>query len=142
LVADPAGNFLINEYGESCANINGLAISPVDGSLSEISTYVTAGTGICAIDGNMAIDSTGNFLYSYLGTFFVTAGNVTPDQIPPVGSLPDGPWVADPIGRYLFVANQLVYSITPGAGVLTNIPQSSPVDQNGSAVIVVTGYPS
>jgi centrosomal CEP192-like protein/lactonase family protein with 7-bladed beta-propeller len=142
LQGDPAGQFLIDEYAETCVNLQPLLISATDGSLVPVSNFSVIGTGLCSLLGNMAIDYTGNYLYSAIGSFSVTGGVVVPDQlITPNNYLPSGPWAADLIGPFMFAGNT-EYMIDETTGALTVLPGFPAVPGFGiGSLTVVTGYP-
>ncbi len=142
LAGDPAGKFLINEYAETCVNLQPLFISATDGSLLPGSDFSVIGTGLCPLFGNMAIDYTGNYLYSAIGSFSVTGGDVVPDQLViPDNYLPSGPWAADLIGPFMFAGNT-EYMIDETTGALTVLPGFPAVPGFGiGSLTVVTGHP-
>jgi hypothetical protein len=142
LAGDPAGKFLINEYAETCVNLQPLFISATDGSLSPGTDFSVIGTGLCALQGNMAIDYTGNYLYSAIGSFTVTGGDIIPNQlVTPNDYLPGGPWAADQIGPFMF-GGLTEYMIDETTGNLTVLPGFPNVPGfSVPTLTVVTGYP-
>jgi hypothetical protein len=142
LQGDPAGKFLINEYAETCVNLQPLFISPTDGSLLPGSDFSVIGTGLCPLFGNMAIDFTGSYLYSAIGSFNVAGGTVTADQlVVPMNYLPSGPWTSDLIGPFVF-GGATEYMIDETTGDLTVLPGFPNVPGFGAPFLtVITGFP-
>jgi len=151
MIADPAGTYLINAYGQGCNYVSTVTISPADGSLMQTSQWTWSGINnfnpCFPVITNGAIDSTGSFMYTPLASFFMTpAGVMTPDVLslenqPPW--IPIGPIVADPIGPFLFVNNGTLhsYSINLQTGILTEAPGSPYGTSNAVSNIAVTGAP-
>jgi len=131
LQADPAGTYLINIWGENCDTLDTLTISQADGTLTQTSEYLGAflsnNAGCSQLMRSGAIDSTGSFLYTSIASFSETpAGVLTPDVVFTTGTIPFGPWVADPIGPFVFANDGSLhsYSINLQSGVLTEAPGS------------------
>jgi len=148
LAGDPAGRFIFDGWGETCARITQLQISSVDGSLTPGPTYDSTNQGCGVLMRFPAVDSSGTFLYSDAGSFF--AGTLAPIDASFPGSqtnLPNGPWAADPLGPFVFTANATfsdlhVYSVNLITGALADVP-GSPVHTGFSIdAIVVTGTPN
>ncbi len=142
LTGDFGGHFLVNQFG-TCVNLETLEISPVDGSLSAGASWTAIdapGFPSCFGGHSMAVDSTGNFMAMSFGTFSVTGGTLVPAQVNPVTPFAFGPWVADPIGPFLFALGSGLnsYSLDPVTGTLTPAPGSP---YPGGSAIAVTGFP-
>jgi hypothetical protein len=145
LTGDPAGQHLINQYGDTCQYLQVLSISAVDGSLTPGTTWssIDSALDLCFGAPGVTFDSTGNFLFMAFGSFFFTNGTLVVDQVPPgpQQSFTLGVSLGDPIGPYLLTLSAHVFAINPTTGVLTDVP-GSPFNNAGGNMIALTGYPT
>ena len=140
-------SFLFDNWGENFGHVDTLAISPVDGSLTDKSTYEdTVNVGSIGIPE--AADSTGQFLLTDLGVFQInqTTGALTLAQ-PYTGSALLQHWTASLISPFAFAGdnqNPLIssFEIDQTTGALTPAPGSPYATSAIVESIVVTGYPS
>jgi len=142
LTGDFGGHFLVTEFG-TCVNLQTIAISPVDGSLlGEAGWTAIDAPGFTSCFGghDMAVDSTGNYMFMSFGTFSVAAGSITPAELTPNTPFPNGPWVADSIGPFVFALGGGLnsYAIDPSTGTMSSAPGSP---YSGGSTLVVTGFP-
>ncbi len=147
LIGDPAGNYLINAFGGSCNFEATLAISQADGTLTQTSQWdgIDINLALCTHTTHATIDATRSFLFSNAGSWFLSpAGVMTTDQVVSTPTVPQGPWVADPLGPFVFASDLISlhsYSINTTTGVLTDV-MGSPYSLGTSAsinAIAVTG---
>lgn len=142
LAGDPAGTFLIDEFGESCISMEMLSISAVDGSLRQVFDWnsVASGLDVCLGGNSVVVDSSGAFLYTALGSFFVKGGQIVPNQVNPATPLPVGPWAADQLGPFVFALGNGLnsYAVDPATGNLASAPGSPYI---GGTALVITGFP-
>jgi Abnormal spindle-like microcephaly-assoc'd, ASPM-SPD-2-Hydin/Lactonase, 7-bladed beta-propeller len=142
LTGDFGGHFLVNQFG-TCVNLETLAISPVDGSLSIEASWTAIdapGFPSCFGGHSMAVDSSGNFMVMSFGTFTVTGGTLVPAVVSPTTPFPNGPWLADPLGPFVFALGGGLnsYSLDPLTGALAPAPGSP---YPGGSAIAITGFP-
>lgn len=144
LGADPQGKFLFAGFGQRYGGIDTIQISQVDGSLTavggfrEINLQPPGPQGIFPV--SMAVDSTGAFLFTNLGSFKIAMGQLTP--ISTSHSTPI--WVADPVGPYVYTDDNVLsgYQISPVTGALTPTPGSPYASGGGLLFMAITGYPA
>ncbi len=142
LTGDQAGTFLIDEFGQSCISMEMLAISSVDGSLTQEFDWASAGNAldVCIGGNGITVDSTGTLAVMSFGSFFVTGGAIVPAQVSSSSPFPSGPWAADRLGPFVLAQGTGLnsYSINSVTGVLTPAP-GSPYTAGGDS-LVVTGF--
>ncbi len=139
LVGDPQGNFLYLGYGQLVGSIGSAQISPLDGSLTSVSVWSSIGSFQGQFAVSMTVDSTGNFLFTNLGSFKITGGVISPIVV----GLTSPPWAADLIGPYVYEsgsAGLLGKLINPADGTLMPTP-GSPYSPTGFQFMAITGYP-
>jgi 6-phosphogluconolactonase (cycloisomerase 2 family) len=144
---DPAGRFLFQSVGQIGCTLISYLLSPVDGTSTGASSLVVDYSG--DINGLIAVDPSGNFLYfagpggpATLSTYSIDQTNgaltlLSAVQTPyPFGSLT----VADPQGPYLYtLLNGALHGFQadPTSGVISELPGSPFTD--GSANTYATG---
>jgi Lactonase, 7-bladed beta-propeller len=146
LTGDSGGRFLAAAWAETCANIDLYTFSAVDGSLQGAGSWSSLGFDSGSPDcipapSSMAIDSSAQFLYTNIGSLDVPG--LTPNQVSSPSPYGGSPWVADPIGPFVFVGGSelQVYKVNLTTGELTSAPGSPYVGGISGNLIAVTGFP-
>ncbi len=148
LTGAPNGEFLFE--GQTQQNqgfIDVLRISPVDGSVSLIPNNTIDVRSISP--QSITMDSSGNFLYSNMGSFALDPTTFKLNEISLASTINSLPWAADPLGPFVFSTDPTGvgidgFQINPATGTLTAAPGSPyPVRVgSGTSATVVTGYPA
>jgi hypothetical protein len=127
ITGDPTGGYLFAAGGE------------LEGDFETFSGV----TDIFSINGTqglivwvVAVDSTGSFLYTNLGTYLIDKTSGTFAQINTTEW--NGPMVPDPLGPYMILAGVSIYQVDPITGNLTAISLNNDDD---AAAVVITGEP-
>jgi hypothetical protein len=147
---DPTGRFL---YDYDSASVSVFAIDPSTGALSPITGSPFRGTG----SDVACFEATGRFLYTfYLQPSAIISGPATEfvstygidastgaikllnvDDVQVYWSPALGPCVADPSGKYFFMAGAMGYGIYPPTGAITQLWPSWPDAAAGMNVMAI-----
>lgn len=152
LVGAPNGELLFEAYGQQIGFVSGSGISPINGSLTGLPNYGYENLQEEGYPLYLAVDSTGHFLYTDIGSFIIptTSGALVPITLVE-GTHTAQPWVADLIGPFVFTAalnsessevGIASFQINPTSGTLTPAPGSPYITATDVSAIAVTGYPS
>jgi 6-phosphogluconolactonase (cycloisomerase 2 family) len=145
MAVDPQGRFIYIGWGLNAGFFQGYQISPVDGSLSQPSTPLYS-LGPNIFPTQMQIEAAGRYLYMnqsdlqlHMFSIDATSGALTEVSNSPQ-SVNLGPFVADPMGPYLYTADLRGYQTDPVTGLVTPLA-GSPFGGTGAAgnSIAITG---
>ena len=143
LTGTPSGAFLFLGAGKNVGVFDTVAVSPVDGSLSEVTTLSLQPI----FPDSITVDASAKYLLSSIGTYLIDPimGTLSPTP----NKLGANPMVADRIGEFVFTGNPTVqgpgvysYQIDTASGLLTPAPGSPYTTTAIVQAIAVTGTPA
>jgi 6-phosphogluconolactonase (cycloisomerase 2 family) len=143
MALDPRDRFIYIGWGNTEGFYQGYQISPVDGSIAQLSTPVYK-LGASVFPDAMQIDTNGQYLYMAtaqgLHIFFIdsTSGALT-EAVNSPQAIYSRVLVTDPMGPYLYTADLHGYQINRQTGLLTELA-GSPYAGAGTA-IAISGIP-